>query len=234
VLAAPLAALAFLLLAAEAVGRPARRLRLAREAALAALLVGLGAAPAGAPPPTPGTLERLEALLRAQPREPALLVELGGARLERGRAAEAARAFEAAALASRDPELTALALYDLGVAQLEAGELESARDAFFDALALAPADREARFNLEWTLQALARRPPEPPPAPEPGDREERERLDSDPTAPREAAPRAGAPPPRDPEEVRRWLARVRDDLGVALRLASRAERRERREPGPGW
>ena len=53
-----------------------------------------------------------------------------------------------AALSTNDPALAGLAWYDLGVAALEMGDLERARDAFFDALALTPFDREARFNLE--------------------------------------------------------------------------------------
>lgn len=54
-----------------------------------------------------------------------------------------------------------MAFYDLGVAALGAGALETARDAFLDVLALDPADDEARFNLEWALRALRETPPPP-------------------------------------------------------------------------
>ncbi len=233
---APLAAIAFLLLAAEAAS-PARRTRRRTAWLLGAAATALlaGAAPPE-PAPAPGSVERLEARLRAQPRDPELLVRLGVARLERGQREEAARAFAAAALSARGAELAALAFYDLGVAQLEAGSFESARDSFFDALALAPSDREARVNLEWTLRALASRPPEPPPAPPPGRERERERREPDPEpgAARREAPRPGAPAPPDAALLRRWLERVQDDLGPALRSSVREARAERSEPGPGW
>lgn len=137
---APLAAagLALLLLpalrAAWPRGRPARGVALA---CAAALLVGAG----GDPPP------------------PRALLELGVARAEAGRWEEAERAFRAAALGARDPGQAALAYYDAGVAALRAQRLEAARDAFFEALALDPGDEAARFNLEWTLRALAAGPP---------------------------------------------------------------------------
>jgi len=235
---APLAALAFLLLAAEAAGplrRALRRPAWAVGAAAAALLAG-AAPPEPGPGPAPSSVERLEAQLRERPRDAELLVQLGVARLERGRPEEAARAFTAAALSARDEELAALAYYDLGVAELEAGALESARDAFFDALALAPSDREARFNLEWTLDALASRPPEPPPEPPPGREPERERREPgpDPEEAQSEAPRPAEPAELDPALLRRWLERVQDDLGHALRSAAREGRAERSEPGPGW
>jgi Ca-activated chloride channel family protein len=235
---APLAALAFGLLTVEATRprrRAGRRRALALAAAASALLAGAAPAPEPAPPAETGSVAALEAALRAHPRDPELLVRLGIARLERGRAEEAARAFGAAALVARDPELAALALYDLGVAQLEAGALEAARDAFFDALALAPADREARFNLEWTLRALASRPPEPPPAPEP-EPEASERRDPlpAPDAGAAEAPLPGPPPPADAELLRRWLDRVEDDLGRALRSAAGTPRAARGDSGPAW
>ena len=232
---APLAALAFALLAGEAALRRRRALRrqaLAFGLSAAALLVA-------AAPPEPASeasgVERLEAELGARPRDPELLLRLGVARLERGRAEEAARAFAAAALSSRDARLTALAYYDLGVARLETGAFEAARDAFFDALAIDATDREARFNLEWTLRALASLPPPPPPAPHPRP-EEAERRASQPE-PGEAgppAPRPAASVPRDAKQLERWLERVDDDLGRALRSAVRDPRAQRSAPGPGW
>jgi Ca-activated chloride channel family protein len=218
----PLAALAFALLLLE--GLPAARvlrgLRLPRAgrrgAATTALLVlaaGLLAA---------GPLAH-EAALRLQ--------DEGLARLERGDTEGATRALRAAALATRETGLAALAYYHLGVAHLAAGELEEARLAFFDALALDPEDATARFDLEWTLAALARRPPpSPPPAtasPQPGPKLPR----PSPEAPRktETEPAAGerpkpepAPPALDAEERERLLRRLPDDPSRALRLTARS------------
>ncbi len=230
---APIAALAFALLALEAAIPRRRALR------RSTLAIGIGAAGLllGAAPPDPDGVEQLEAALEAKPRDPELLVRLGLARLERGRATEAARAFNAAALASNEPELTALAYFDLGVAQLEAGALEAARDAFFDALAIDADDREARFNLEWTLRALASRPLNPPPDPEPRRREPEPRQHQ--RAPGDAnqepaRPLAGGSGGLAPEELERWLDRVDDDLGRALRSAAREAGASRAEAGLGW
>ena len=120
------------------------------------------------------------------------------ARRHRGRRARA----RAAALATREPALAALAYYHLGVAHLAAGELEEARLAFFDALALDPEDAIARFDLEWTLAALARRPPPQPAAA--AERAARAELPQ---------PAPEAPPRREPEPAP-------------------GERRERRRPRP--
>jgi tetratricopeptide (TPR) repeat protein len=232
---APFAALAFALLAGEAA---LRRRRLPRRSALAlglpAALLLVAAAPLEAPVGI-GALERLEAELLQRPGDPALLIELGIARLARGRPEDAARAFTAAALSSRDAKLCALAYYDLGVARLEAGSFEAARDAFFDALAIDPTDREARFNLEWTLRELARRPPPPPRAAQPPrEQAQREVPEADRGETEASAKRSGASGPRDAQQLRRWLERVDDDLGRALRSAVRDPHERRRASGPGW
>ncbi len=176
----PFAALAFLLLGAEAAGvgsgrhagaspRPRPLASWSRQIAGAGLAVMLVAGPSDAGAPSApdaareeSSLEPLAAGLRSQPHDPRLLLRLGVARARADRHEEAAIAFLEAALYSRDPDTAALAYYDLGVTSLEAGALERARDAFFDALALAPHDRRAQFNLEWTLRALEARPPSAP------------------------------------------------------------------------
>jgi tetratricopeptide (TPR) repeat protein len=171
--------------------------------------------------------------VQERPGDPRLLIELGLARLERGRHPAAERALLAAALSAREPSLAALAYYDLGVAALEQGHLEAARNAFFDALALDPSDRQARFNLELTLIALAKRAPLPvPELREPSQEAEKPRAerpkpeqslaDEDAAASGERAP--GSPPPGE-EQRQRWLERVRDDPTHALRAAARAQRR---------
>ena len=222
---APFAALAFALLALEAAGRRrAGRHLIVSIAGLALAGAGLPAAEEEIAPPA---LEELEARLRAHPGDARSLLWLGLARAGRGRHDEAARAFAAAALSARDPALAGLAYYDLGVTALARGDLEAARDAFFDAVALAPADRRAVYNLEWTLAALAQRPPEPPPEPDPAPQERR-------PEPREREP-ADEPPPLTPEEARRWLEAVGDDPGRALRAAA-GRAGEARPPtrGPAW
>jgi Mg-chelatase subunit ChlD len=246
----PFAALAFALLVLE--GVPGRRgwQRGARAAPRgrrrgALLAAGAAALLGAAPPYVPGEIRTLEAELRAHPRDARLLLELGAARLERGRREAARRAFLAAALYAREPALAALAYYDLGVAHLEIGELEAARDAFFDAVALEPADRQARFNLEWTLEALAKSPP-------PGRAPATDSRDGEGAPPEDGAPREEAAPetPREPrtkpapspptlseEQRRRWLNRVQDDPARALRLAApdgRSGRTPARRSGPAW
>jgi Ca-activated chloride channel family protein len=220
----PLAALAFALLLLEGLPAPRllRRLRVARarrggrRAAASALLVlstGLLAA---------GPLAH-EAALRLQ--------GAGLARLAHGDTEGAKRTLAAAALATRETSLAALAYYHLGVAHLAAGELEEARLAFFDALALDPDDAMARFDLEWTLAALARRPlPSPPPAA--ASEEQLPRLPRpSPEAPRktETEPAPGerpqappSPPALDAQERERLLRRVPDDPSRALRLTARS------------
>jgi hypothetical protein len=119
------------------------------------------------------------------------------------------------------------------VAELAAGRLEAARDALFDALALDPSDRPARFNLEWTLRALRTR--RPPPAPEPQAGE----PPPDPPSTRAEPEASGARRPLAPrrlgsEEARRWLDRIQDDPARALRSAVAGQRGRRRPSGPAW
>jgi Ca-activated chloride channel family protein len=170
---APFAVLAFALLLAELGpgvrprGRPARLglaagLVLALLATFPAAAEGPAATTSSALSPAEREVVALEAAAHASPGDARLLVELGLARSRAERHDEASRAFLAAALAATEPDLAALAYYDLGVSSLARSDLAAARDAFFDSLALAPDDREARFNLEWTLRALAARPPETP------------------------------------------------------------------------
>lgn len=221
-----LSALAFALLSLEGLGGVRRRRPGTFWLALPAAWL-LGAAPGE--PSDPAELP-----LRPAVGTPRALIELGLAQLERARPAAAERAFLAAALTARDPSLAALAYYDLGVTALERGALERARGAFLDALALEPADRQARFNLEWTQQALARgeaNPARPPPEPsaEP-------RASPPPGPPETQAREPAAPEPEalDQEQLRIWLERVPDDPGFALRAAARRARGERSHEAPAW
>jgi Ca-activated chloride channel family protein len=220
----PLAALAFGLLLVEGLPAPGR-LRSRRRAVAAAALLLLAAGPLSS-----------EDALRLQ--------RAGLARLERGDFEGAARTLRAAALATRESALAALAYYHLGVAHLASGELEPARDAFFDALALAPDDEVARFDLEWTLAALARRPP-PPPAATPSPAREQQKLPAPaPDAPPGTTPEpavgqqrepAPGPPSLSGEDRRRLLNRVPDDPSRALRLTARSPGgATARSEGPAW
>jgi Ca-activated chloride channel family protein len=259
----PLAALAFALLLLEGLPAP-RAPRLGRRAAAAAALCLLTAGPlaqgreaaaqrgeaerrrAPAESGREAAAQRGEAERRRAPaREVALRLQRAGlARLERGDAEGAIRALRAAALATREPALAALAYYHLGVSHLAAGELEEARLAFFDALALDPEDAAARFDLEWTLAALARRPP-PPPAQAAGEKPAVKRPQPAPEAPprSEAEPAPGqkrepaqVPPTLSGEERRRLLNRVPDDPSRALRLTARSDLggATARGEGPAW
>jgi tetratricopeptide (TPR) repeat protein len=186
--------------------------------------------------------------VRRWPDDARALVALGVARAEAGDPVEAARAFAAAAVRARAGGDAALATYDLGVALLEAGDLAGARDAFFDALALAPGDRQAKFNLEWALRALESAPPPPessepsgeppPPDAEPSDEATPEPPPVPATESSAAEPSQAQEPGRQqpsaltPEEVARWLDSVKDQPLPAFRrkLAESAGARS----GPQW
>ncbi len=239
-------------------GRPGVRApsRLAgRLAALVAAGVALSVGSAVAES-DPSPLPALEARVRARPGDARALLELGLARAEAGEPDEAARSLFAAAALARDAELADLAYFDLGVVELARGRLEPARDAFYDALAFDAADREARFNLEWTLRALRATPPpgageakdEPGQAPSasllPPDTGERrkpqEQVEAQP-APRpepataEARSAARPGPALSPGEVGRWLAQVADDPSRSLRDAvQRSGARARPSRAPRW
>jgi len=258
---APFAALAFALLLVEGLMlpgrlRPAGSAGGARSAALACvsclliapLLTGADSvqSAADAPERAQALLGALEAQVQRHPEDARAYLELGLARLERGRNEAAARAFLAAAVFAREAEVAAVAYHDLGVAALTNGELELARDAFFDALAADPSLRASRFNLEWTLQALAHRPP-PLAEPEMASPRRRAAMD-EPTAAgaaeHTAAPEHGPevqPLPASepillsPEQRRRWLERAADDPTQWLRAAARAPDEAKRRPEePAW
>jgi Ca-activated chloride channel family protein len=237
---------------------PQRRRASAAGAAFAAALLGAaaGADPAGDP------VAAREQEVRSAPEDAAALQRLGVARGEAGAFEEAERAFFAAAVRAREPRDAADAFYDLGVSALGRGDLEAARDAFFDGIALAPDDRRAKFNLEWTLRALAAQPPpsgggepeESPEEPEAGD--EGEPGEESPPEASEPQREAEAPQPEarsgegeepaprenpvelDPEAARRWLESVADDPARALQAAARSPEGEGRaaprSEGPSW
>lgn len=245
----PFAAFAFVVLLCEGLPRrrtraragvaaPPARLRRGALALGSATAVLLAALPSPAGDEDLSTLAALEARVRAAPDDPAALVALGAARLERGRRDAAARAFLAAALRARDADAAAIAYYDLGIAHLEGGDLEAARDAFFDALAFDPRDEKARYNLEWTLVALAQQPPpEPPPLPDevgPEDTPPPPAVAEPGEADDEPAPPAPEPPPMSETQRRRLLERVEDDPGHALRSAARDARESRPRGVPAW
>jgi tetratricopeptide (TPR) repeat protein len=240
--------------------RAGRGVRVGAAAAVPLLVL----AARGEPAPGPEEAAEHEAALRARPEAADRLVALGVARAREGDLPEAERALSAAALRADRAPLAATAYYDLGVAALEGRDFETARDAFFDALALDPDDREAKLNLEWTLRAMqardaaegggeeperpdASREGPPPPSDESraGEDERDEAQSAAPTTPDpQAEPRARpepteaegeVPPPLDPSEAQRWLDAVQDDPGRALRRAA-SEQGEGRggSRGPRW
>ncbi|MDJ0786364.1 MAG: VWA domain-containing protein [Myxococcota bacterium] len=254
------AAVALLLLGFELVYRgrsrgrtppqPARPTATRRRAARVVAATALSALALGAEGGGPD-LGTLEAQVRRTPDDAHLLLELGVTRAQEGQMREAERAFLAASLRARDPELTALAYYDLGVALLSRGHYEGARDAFFDALAMDPELEAARFNLEWTLRALSL---DPPPMTGPGDAQQPPDSDSgekDPNegeeesesarpdeAPPEARPNSRPERRNAPElsgdEAERWLDAARDDPSRALRGALDDEGTPGSGGGPRW
>jgi Ca-activated chloride channel family protein len=266
------AALALALLLLEAVawrpggplGRRAfrfgpRRRNRGRAGAAAALsaLVALTLLPPGA------NSEGPDARVRRRPDDTAALLALGVARAAEGDPLEAERAFLAAAVRAEDPNLVALAYYDLGVSALQRGQYERARWAFLDALAVAPGDPQTRFNLEWTVRELARRelapaggdpsgPPSDEPAEEPepaqgepadaaeelpleGEAEE-EAEDGEQEAAADPSPNTGLPPrvpPLSPEAAEHWLENVSDDAARGLQQTARQGAAEK-SAGPDW
>ena len=232
---APFVLLALLLLGLESGART--RWPAGRWLAASGVLLLAWPAPAG----DDDTLAALEAWVRAEPDAPAPLVELGVERLERGRRDAAARAFLAAAVRAEAPGDAARAYFDLGVAELERADLPAARDAFLDALALDPSDEQARFNLEWTLQALAQQGP----SEEPGEDSADEGSDAASPVP---APPHELPPEEDEEgepelaprelsegQQERLLERVVDDPSAMLRATVDAQNPPRRGGGvPAW
>ncbi len=174
-------------------------------------------------------------------------IEIGLAHAEAGRSAEALNAFLAAALGAAEPRVAATAYHNLGVTALEQLDLETARDFFFDALALVPDDDRTRFNLEWTLIALeTRRPADPEPEPSQQDRQEDE---SAPNQHNATPPAPLSPGPvdsleafvksidLDPVALQRWRARIVDDASRALQSAAHADDAGPRRPTrdrPRW
>jgi tetratricopeptide (TPR) repeat protein len=202
-------------------------------------------------------LDALEAQVKHSPEDARALVALGVARAEAGDLEEGARALAAAVVRARGPEEIALASYDLGVALLELRDFAGARDAFFDALAYDPGDRQAKFNLEWSLRALeSQTPPVPPEATRPleepppeseasAESERREEPQQQPLPAPENEPDAAAQreaeteeapsadvAPLTAEEVARWLESIRDVPPPGLRRAQEAGSAPR--SGPQW
>ncbi len=253
---APLVAVAFLLLLAEMLprpmlSRPKSWLR-PRPAVAAASLMAVTLLTAAAPAPRASgeTATLIEIVNRnAEVKRSNRLganldnayqwLALGLARLEEREPESAARAFVAAAVFAREPELAALAYYNLGVAALEQRDLETARDAFFDSLALAPGDSQARFNLEWTLLGLAVRPPPSPPEPRPEEESGRSTSPADESPPETTEPDlvpatsdVAGPTPSEAERAR-LLGRVIDDPTRGFR-SGRDRNKYRRPSGLAW
>jgi Ca-activated chloride channel family protein len=241
----PFAALALALLLLE--GAPRLPRRGSGATTLAALLCVAAGSGARAEP-----LDALEAQVRRRPDDAAALLYLGEARVLSEAPEEAKRAFLAAVVRAGDDETAALAYYDLGVVALQQGDLASARDAFFDAIALAPDDAIAKFNLEWTLRALAAVPPLPPTGrnrPGPPGREEEtapgeQRQEEKSSTAAEGEPERGVSAESgdetrdpvaelDPEQARQWLEAVEDDPRRALRSAV-GSRGQQPRGGPRW
>jgi tetratricopeptide (TPR) repeat protein len=96
--------------------------------------------------------DALDAAARLAPDDPLTRFNAGTGRLLAERDDAAAELQQAAELAP--PELLPRTLYNLGSAQLAAGEPAAAVEAFKNSLRLAPDQLDAKHNLELALQAL--------------------------------------------------------------------------------
>jgi hypothetical protein len=184
-------------------------------AGLAALEAGGGEAAVGA----------LETAARVAPADPRVRFNAGAGRLQalpsdtgdagsgeqRQAAARAAIPhLQAAAAGAATAPLRTDALYDLGTAQLLAGEPAAAVDSLAEALRQDARREDAKYNLELALRALEeqQRHEQPPPQPEPSSAPQpedgNERSDSA-GPPPSHEPQSGPPPeaPRPPEDRER-------------------------------
>ena len=148
-----------------------------RRALLAALVLAACARPG--PPPAAGLAERYAGRLARQPGSPVLRYDLGTALLLEHRYDDARAPLEAAVRVA-PPALRARALYNLGNADLEPAfaadtaeqgrvdRLRRAVAAYRAALRLAPADGDARWNLELAERLLREAPEHPRQSPQGG------------------------------------------------------------------
>lgn len=94
-----------------------------------------------------GALERYRALIKERPGTAELHVNAGNALHMLGRYDEALASYETGAREGT-ASVRAVALYQRGNTLFRLGKLEEAREAYKDALRIAPADRDAKFNIE--------------------------------------------------------------------------------------
>jgi Ca-activated chloride channel family protein len=163
--------------------------------------------------------------LELAPEDPRLHFNLGNALARAGRLEEAERAWRRAAEGARGP-LRTDALYNRGVAALEAGDVEAAIARFTDALLVDPLDAEARRNLRIALERRAEREDAETDPAAGGERPQEERLEKS-SEPQED--RSAGDATRDPAGERG--DRRRDEPRRARAPDERAGReRPRREP----
>lgn len=173
----------------------------------------------------------LETALRLAPDDPAVQYNAGTARLATG--GDAAPLLESAARLG-DGVVAPRAFYNLGNARMGAGDLPGAVEAYRQTLRRAPADADAKFNLELAQRLLEeqRRPP-PPEEQEPPQQQQ------------DSQPEPQQPPPQDeqqsPEPERddggqRPLPQFRDlpdmtaeEAAAILEAVENMERERRRE-----
>ncbi|MFA5168355.1 MAG: VWA domain-containing protein [Candidatus Omnitrophota bacterium] len=94
----------------------------------------------------------LEAYRKVQvknPDAPEVLYDLGTALYKVDSFQESAQDLETASKKTKDPQLKARALYNIGNVQYRLGNFEEAIDSYKKALALDPSDKDAKYNLEF-------------------------------------------------------------------------------------
>lgn len=175
--------------------------------------------------------EALRAYTEAQvaaPEAPELHYDIGNVLFRQGNLEASAEAFSRA-LGSSPQSLAPLAAYNLGNSLYEQGRYDEAARAYVRALRQAPADRDAKHNLELALRALRQRRSQPPAA-HSGTPDQRGREGGATEAgEKERTRQPSAPGRMSAEEAERLLDRLADEEreGLERERERRARRMER-------
>lgn len=176
----------------------------------------------------------LETALRLAPDDPVAQYNAGTARLLTG--GDAAPLLESAA-ALGEGTVVPRAFYNLGNARMQAEDLSGAVEAYRDALRRAPAEADAKFNLELAQRLLEeqQRQPSPPPPEEPEPPPEEPQPQPQPDAEQEPEDVQQSPPPDDAggqqplPQFRDLPDMTAEEAAAILEAVENMERERRRE-----
>ena len=163
-------------------------------------------------------------------------IRIGNALFRLDRTDQAASAYLEAlrAVEPDDQEARFTASFNLGNTLVAKKHFEEARDAYWAALLAQPADSEAKFNYEWTLERIVETPPVPEAEPSQNSQNE---SDSPPPEPDPEANGRGEPQPAqgglDEREAQQWLSTLEEPVGDALKqqVTNEFEGKPRARPG---